>query len=110
VRAHAGGRSGSGALGVYLYGWSSSGSSREPGDWVYLAYSSTGVNAAAPWLPPAPGAFMEWVSADAATAQRYLVNGLAFRIRPSGGTGSPPTSAAAVALDYLEVRVRYTAP
>jgi hypothetical protein len=44
-------------------------------------------------------------------ARRHFIerDGLSSQVRPSGGAGSDPAGARA-ALDYLEVRVRYSVP
>jgi hypothetical protein len=111
VRAYAGGRSGANTSGALVQGWATQGLQNEPGDWVSIVTNGTGVAASAPWLPAAPAPLADWQSSSAAEARRYFIDGdgLTFRIRPSGSAGTSATKAA-VALDYVEVRVRYTAP
>jgi hypothetical protein len=110
VRAHCGGRArvnGSGAFidGALLSGWSAGGSTAAPGAWVPLASNGVGRN-----LPAPPGALMTWSSLSAAEASAYLYqpdSTASFRCEPVDGSGQTD---AEVAVDYLEVRVRYTTP
>jgi len=115
VRAWAGGALAPGraeAAGAALLGWSSLGPDSEPGGWVPLAVNATGVAAAEPWLPAAPASLLAWSSASPAEAQR-LVGGrtptLSLQVRPASSLLAPDGDPA-VALDFLEVRVRYAAP
>jgi hypothetical protein len=115
VRALAGGTftpaSGSSA-GATLLGWSTSGDHAEPGAWSLLATNGTGVAAQSPYLPAAPASLIDWRAASADEARRFLIERdgqLSFQVRPSG-TAGPDPGGAQVALDYIEVRVRYAAP
>lgn len=61
---------------------------------------------AQPYLPGADGALLDWTAPDDVEARAYVLDrDLAFQCRPDGTTGS---GLAEVALDYLEVRVRYS--
>ena len=85
MRANCGGTFspyGAGNVGATLMGWSTGGPMTAAGQWVPLATNMTTVNAMAPWLPAPPAALLNWSS----------------------------TSAAQVAMDYIEARVRYLAP
>ena len=75
-----------------------------------LASNSTGIAGAQPWLPPPPAALVTWSSSSPDDARRFVVERdrlLSFQCRSSGESGS---GAARVALDYIEVRVRYRLP
>ncbi|MFO0582774.1 MAG: hypothetical protein U0229_10895 [Anaeromyxobacter sp.] len=113
VRAFAGGAPAAGAAagaGARLLAWSSMGAAGEPGAWLPLAASAAGVAAAEPYLPAAPASLVAWSSASAAEARR-LVGGrastISVRVEPAAAT---VPGSAVVALDYLEVRVRYATP
>jgi hypothetical protein len=83
-----------------------------PGEWIALATNATGLAAAPPHLPAAPAPLVAWQSSSADQARSFLVEqfgAAAFQLRPNGGAGNTPDGAA-VALDYMEVRVRYTVP
>ena len=72
--------------------------------------TSTGAAPTSPHLPAPPAALLDWTSAAADEARRLPLERdrkLAFQCRPSGASGEGD---ATVALDYLEVRVRYSAP
>jgi len=115
VRAFAGGALAPGAassLGARLLAWSSLGPNGEPGGWVPLADNTTGVAAAAPYLPAAPLSLVSWTSASAAEARRFVggrAATISLQVRPASSAAATP-GAPVVALDYLEVRVRYTTP
>ncbi len=115
VRAFAGGTyypGGTSDVGATLYGWSNHDPLAGPGAWVSLKSNTTGVAAAQPYLPTGSASLIDWQSPDAATARRFLTERdgqLSFQVRPSGPMG-PDVGGSTVALDYTEVRVRYTAP
>jgi hypothetical protein len=109
VRAYAG--SSSSAIYTYLYGWANRGASNEAGAWSYLGYNTTSAAATPPYLPGAPASLVSWRSPSAVEARRYVVErgALTFQVRPSGSAGLIPDGSR-VALDFIEVRVRYTVP
>jgi hypothetical protein len=115
VRAHCGGNFTPFAIanvGATLYGWATGGASTPPGDWLPLASGGVGLNAAQPWLPNPNAALMSWSAGSTIEAQRYVRSKdslMAFQCRPSGSSGVS-TEDARVALDYIELRVRYAAP
>lgn len=115
VRAHCGGTFfpyGPGNIGATLYGWSTGGSSVLPGSWQPLASNHTGLNAGQPWLPLPNAALFDWSTGSSTEARQFIIERdaqLAFQCRPSGASG-PGTVGSRVALDYIEVRVRYVAP
>lgn len=112
VRGYAGARyADQSAAGAALLGWATRGDRNEPGAWIALWSNGTPVAAQPPLLPPAPASLVEWTSPDAGEARRYCVerDGLSFQVRPVGDAGAT-TDGATVALDYLEVRVRYAMP
>jgi hypothetical protein len=111
VRVNAGGSAGVGGNGAALLGWAARGPANEPGDWRTLIVNATAASPTAPYLPAPASSFFEWRSSSPAEARRYLVerDGLAFQIQPFGAPGSALGGAAA-ALDFIEVRVRYTVP
>ena len=112
TRAFAGGTASAGlsVTGATLWGWASYGEKGEPGSWVSLATNQTTAAMAPPYLPAAPGSVIDWQAASSSEARRYLIDKqLSFQVRPSGTTGPNPNGAR-VALDYIEVRVRYLAP
>jgi hypothetical protein len=95
--------------GATLYGWATGGPTVGPGQWLPLASNATGLNAAQPYLPGSSTALVEWTSSSAAQAQRFVMERerrAAFQCRSAGSSGVQAQEAA-VALDYLEVRVRY---
>jgi len=106
VRAHCGGVSPT-ASGAVLHGWQKGGSGRPAGAWSVLASNAASLASAQPWLPSPPGALVDWIAPSAAEAQRFVVDAgrtLAFQCRPAGLSWS---GTAKVALDFVEVRVRY---
>jgi hypothetical protein len=110
VRAFAGGTSGTGVPGAALLGWSGSPSGQPPG-WTALGANGVAPAASAPYLPAPPASLVAWTSASAPEARRVITERdarLAFQVRPLGPAGAS-ADAAAVALDYFEVRVRYAA-
>jgi hypothetical protein len=112
VRAHCGGvyaPFGAADLGATLDGWASGGPSLLAGQWLQLAGNSTGLNAAQPYLPAPNAALIDWAAGSPAEASRFLLardGQLSFQCRPAGTSGSSGREAQ-VALDYVEVRVRY---
>ncbi|MBN2360211.1 MAG: hypothetical protein JXR83_12235 [Deltaproteobacteria bacterium] len=113
VRAHCGGTFApfdANDVGATLLGWSIGGLGLPPGSWRELASNSAFASTAEPHLPAPPGALIDWSAASADEAKAYLFEhdrSLHFQCRPSGLSG---TDDARVALDYIEVRVRYRAP
>ena len=114
VRARCGGRyspyGDPASIGAVLSGWNTGELGASPGEWRDLGYSSAGVSSQQPYLPLRIEALIDWTEANPNTAQRYMVDGpktMSFRCTPNGSSGA---GAAEVALDYIEVRVRYKAP
>jgi hypothetical protein len=114
VRAHAGGTfargdpGSTGTSGATLRGWTTHSPATGPGGWVPLATNDAGVAGAQPVLGP-PGTTLVTWSARAEEARRFIMERdgrLSFQVVPSGSMGPDP-GGARVALDYLEVRVRY---
>lgn len=109
VRAHCGARYspyGTSDVGATLWGWTT----QSGGGWEALGSNSTGVTAASPWIVAPPQAAIEWAASTPEEASRFILERdrlSAFQCRPSGASGR---GAASVALDYLEVRVRYRTP
>jgi hypothetical protein len=106
VRAFAGGSSNAGA-GATLLGWAARGPEGSAGRWVPLGATNHGTPAA---LADRSTSILSWEATSAPEAARFLVErdlSMSFQIRPNGGAGSAPDGAT-VALDYIEVRVRYT--
>jgi hypothetical protein len=112
VRAFAGGTY-SGSDGATLLGWSTGFSwNGTPGEWLPLAANATAAAAQAPYLPAAPASLIDWRSSSPDEARRFVLERdgrLSFQLRPSGPAGPDP-SGSRVALDYIEVRVRYSVP
>lgn len=114
VRAFAGaaGRSvvdGSPLSGAALWGWARD--AARPGAWVPLAKNDAGVAAQAPWLGAPATTALDWSAASPADAQRLYdarAGRLTFEVRPIGAMGA--AGDAQVALDHVEVRVRYRLP
>jgi hypothetical protein len=112
VRARCGGTffpHGSGNVGAILLGWSSGGLTTAPGQWLPLATNTTGLNAAQPYLPASSAALIDWSSSSTEELRRLMLERdrkLAFQCRPGGSSGIHAQEAA-VALDYLELRIRY---
>ncbi|HEY3448584.1 MAG TPA: hypothetical protein VGK67_19665 [Myxococcales bacterium] len=114
VRADCGGTF-AGGTGSQLYGWnwgeSAGGLARiGAGGWLQLgpaAANAVAVGASQPYLPAPPAARLTFSAADEAEARRYLVEGpavAAFQCRQAGAAGM---GTGGVAMDYVEVRVRY---
>ncbi len=98
------------STGAELVGFSQGGGAFGQGGWTSLgasAASSQGMADAQPLLPPPPGARLVYESASADDARRLLsATGLAaFQCRAAQATGA---AGAKVAMDYVEVRVRYS--
>ncbi|MEW5855638.1 MAG: hypothetical protein AB2A00_43085 [Myxococcota bacterium] len=107
VRAWCGGESPSGT-GCALYGWSAS-----AGNWTALPGSPSNaiaLNPSQPYLPTGTATLLDWTASEAEAEDRYLLGAgeLAFQCRALGGNSASP-SEAAVAMDHMEVRVRYLA-
>ena len=105
--ADAGAAAGAGAT---LRGWVNHSTVTGPGGWEPLATSDTGLGASAPWLGPPSTTQVDWF-AGGADARRFITERdgqLSFQVVPSGTMGPDP-GGARVALDYIEVRVRYAA-
>jgi len=113
VRGFCGGRSGPGGgpeAGAALLGWAMGGSGRLPGCWTELDRNAAGIADGLPQMPEAGAALLDWTAPDAPEAQRFLLDRdmtMAFQCRPAGTSGS---GSAQVALDHVEVRVRYRPP
>jgi hypothetical protein len=108
VRAFAGGAFSQGAPGATLLGWSTDLPGAGPG-WLELATNSTGVAPSPPYLPAPPATLLAWQSGTPAEGLRLLTERdgrLSFQVRPSGAAGTE-AGGALVALDSIEVRVRY---
>jgi hypothetical protein len=107
VRARAGGRFGAPGTGsgAQLLAWRNGGPGVGPGQWVSLAKNSEGTS-----LPP-PGVLLDWEAAPAEIPTLFVTRDrqLAFQLRPAGSS-SPAEPESEVAADYLEVRIRHTAP
>lgn len=112
VRAHCGGvffPYSATSIGSTLLGFDPTASGT--GAWVPLGTNNVGINASQPFLPAPNTARMDW-SVAAPDARRYFDasdQSLSFQCRPSGSSGVSDKESA-VALDYIEVRVKYTAP
>jgi hypothetical protein len=110
VRAHCGGTYapyGRRDVGATLLGWSTGGPGLPPGSWQELAANNAAATSTLPHLPAPPAALIDWSSASADEAQSFFLERDAsfnFQCRPSGVSGQ---GNATVALDYIEVRVRY---
>jgi hypothetical protein len=113
VRAHCGGvffPYSATSIGSTLLGFDPTASGT--GAWVPLATNSIGLNASQPFLPAPNIARMDWSAATETDARRYFDasdQSLSFQCRPTGSSGVSDKESA-VALDYIEVRVKYTAP
>ncbi|MBN2360563.1 MAG: hypothetical protein JXR83_13995 [Deltaproteobacteria bacterium] len=113
VRAHCGGifsPFGAGDVGATLLGWATSGPGLPPGSWHALAANAVAASSTAPHLPAPPASLIDWSATTAQQARAYLLESdrtLNFQCRPSGISEAHD---ATVALDYIEVRVRYQAP
>jgi hypothetical protein len=112
VRAHCGGGfspNGPSDKGAVLHGWATGGPGTFGGTWLPLATNDAGLLAAAPWLSPPPTALIDWSASDAEEARRFVLARdvkLSFQCRPGAPSG---TDGDRVAMDYVEVRVRYAA-
>jgi hypothetical protein len=111
VRAFAGGTFFAGTslpanatAGASLLGWHC-GTGASSCEWLELATNGTGAALQPPYLPPAPASLVSWSAPSPAEAQQLG----SFQVRPSGAAGSDPNGAR-VAVDYIEVRVRYAVP
>jgi hypothetical protein len=114
VRAFAGGTfsEDARAAGATLLGWSNRGSQGEPGLWVRLAANGTGIAPLPPFLPSPKESRIDWNVTTADEARRFVTErdgAFSFQVRPSGTAGAQ-VNGASVALDYIEVQVRYRAP
>jgi len=113
VRGHCGGRFSpfsDADTGAVLLGWATGGERLPHGSWVELASNGAGHAGEPPYLPDQAASLLDWTAATADEAQRFVVERdrqLSFQCRPAGGSGS---GLASVALDYIEVRVRYSVP
>jgi hypothetical protein len=97
-------------VGATLLGWSIGGPGLPPGSWNPLASNTAAASSTAPHLPAPPGSRIDWISSSVEEARAYMFERdrtLHFQCRPSGLSGGDD---ARVALDYIEVRVRYRAP
>ncbi|MBI5525076.1 MAG: hypothetical protein HY897_02000 [Deltaproteobacteria bacterium] len=114
ARAYAGGVFSpfdSGATGATLFGWSTGGPGLPPGSWQALGSNAAGLNDIPPYLAGPDETLISWTSNDAAQARRFITERdgkMSFQIGPSGPTGTGAREAA-MAVDYIEVRVRYQA-
>lgn len=115
TRAHCGGEFspyGAGDIGATLYGWSNGLGGGIPGEWLVLDNNTTGVNASQPYLPVPNGALLTWFTTDPAEIEQYLLersSSINLQCRPSGQSGSTDQTSQ-VAMDYVEIRVKYQAP
>jgi hypothetical protein len=113
VRVHCGGAFapyGTGDTGAALLGWASGGPGLPPGSWHEVATNLVAASSSPPHLPAPPAALIDWNSSSADEARQYLFAGegaISFQCRPAGVNGD---GGARVALDYIEVRVRYRTP
>jgi hypothetical protein len=116
VRARAGGAftrgdpGAGGAAGATLRGWATHSPESGPGGWVPLATNDAPAAAGPPHLGPPATTLLSWAG-GAADARRLMTERdgqLSFQVVPSGTMGADP-GGARVALDYVEVRVRYAA-
>ncbi len=91
------------ATGARLMGWMTGGPGRLPGEWVELDSNHSGLSTSSPdaslleYRPPPDSEIRD-------TQDLLLGDQMFFECRPKGESG---TGFAEVALDYLEVRVRY---
>lgn len=111
TRACAGGTSLLGGPGAEVVAWSAYAGSDGPG-WLTLGSNTVGLAASAPWLPAPATSRIDTSTSSALQATRLITDRdgmLSLQVRPRGGA-STDAKGAAVALDYLEVRVRYAAP
>jgi hypothetical protein len=108
VRAFCGGRyadaSGNPADGAQLLGWVTGGAGKPPGAYEVLATNTTAIS-----IPSGSSGLMDYqpaASAAADVAQGFFgpERRMVFQCRPDGPSGS---GFAEVALDYMEVRVKY---
>jgi hypothetical protein len=98
-------------VGARLFGWSVGGTQDAAPGWRLLASPADGVAPAIPYLG-GPGPLVEWATADPEVIASRLVSrdmALAFQCRPAGTSGAG-SGEAAVAMDYVELRIRYRAP
>jgi hypothetical protein len=110
VRAHCGGEYGAGGTGAALHGWRSGDPDVVAGDWVQLDANDVVAGDTQPVLAVPPSSLLGWRAASADEARRFMVERdalMAFQCRPAGQAGE---DGASVALDFIEVRVRYVAP
>jgi hypothetical protein len=111
VRAFCGGTA-PGQAGAALWGWSNGLGGLTPAGWNEVKVNGAGISASLPYLPDPSAALIDWTASTQAEAQSYVLTAdarQAFQCRPVGFSGSSGQEAA-VAADYLEVRVRYLAP
>jgi hypothetical protein len=92
--------------GSKLFGWSTGGSRRNPGSWALLGANGQGYRESGP-VTETP---ITWSSSSPDEAREYIVERdgtMGFRVRPAGASGIGGKEAA-VNLDYIELRVRYS--
>jgi hypothetical protein len=87
--------------GAALFAWDPA--SAPAGQWIPLATNATAAASQSPYLPPAPASLMAW-NMSYADPRRFS----SFQVRPLGAAGPDPDGAR-VAVDYIELRERYTA-
>lgn len=106
VRAHCGASVGN-SSGTQLQGWLTGGLGRLPGGWGVLATNATGSGTAAPWLPAPPAASLEWTASSPSEARALLHEGDSTFNVLCTPLATPGLELGRVAMDYVEVRVRY---
>jgi hypothetical protein len=115
VRAQAGGNgdddAGASAPGATLRAWSSGGVGLPAGGWSSLAANAAPVGASAPQLPDQGASLIQWTSPSALEARDFIAGDTVhLQVQPVGHSPRQATRPEAeVALDYIELRVRYTA-
>jgi len=116
ARAHCGGEYApfmAGDVGATLFVWSPGfGGTGGPGQWLAVASNTAALNATQPYLPQPNNALLDWQALSANEARELLLEraqAYHFQCRPNGPSGAASREAA-VAFDYMEVRVRYLAP
>jgi len=98
--------------GAMLRAWTTGGAGMPPGLWLELpgARNEAGAPSQPAGFAGGEAARLEWASASAAEARRFIVERdrqMSFQCRPLGSAGAGEAPAA---MDYAEIRVRYRAP
>jgi hypothetical protein len=105
-----------GFAGATLRGWATHSPESGSGGWIPLATNDAAVGAAAPYLGAPATTLLDWQApvhwgAPGDAAGRLVTERdgqLSFQVVPSGTMGPDPRGAR-VALDFIEVRIRYAA-